>query len=71
MKNVLAKLKEFWQFVKDSWDEVRFKVTWPTRDEVKGTTLIVLVTTLAFAAYLGAVDLLMFNLVDKFFELFA
>ena len=71
MKEALAKLREFGQFVKDSWEEVRFKVTWPTRDEVKGTTLIVLVTTLVFALYLGVVDLVMFNLVNKFFELLA
>lgn len=31
-------------------------VTWPGRDQVRGTTVVVLVTVFAFAVYFGIVD---------------
>ena len=58
-------------FLKESWQEVRYKVTWPNRKEVWGTTLVVLVTTIVFATYLGILDFSMLWLVEKVFARFA
>jgi len=35
------------------------KVTWPTRDEVRGTTIIVLITVFFFGFYLYGLDVVM------------
>ncbi len=64
-------LTRFRTFLKESWIEVRDKVTWPTREEVSGTTLVVVVTTAAFAVYLGVIDTAMAVLVKRVFDRFA
>lgn len=46
------------QFFDSVWKELK-KVSWPTRKEVYGTTLVVVVTVLIVAAYLGVVDLVL------------
>jgi len=40
------------------WKELK-RVSWPTRKEVYGTTLVVVITVLIVAAYLGVVDLVL------------
>lgn len=42
-------------FVNEVKAEIR-KVTWPTKDELIGTTIIVCVLVVAFAFILGAMD---------------
>lgn len=44
------------RYFQETRDELR-KVTWPTREEIVRLTLIVLGTTLAFAIFLGILDL--------------
>lgn len=61
-------IKQFITFLGESWQEVRHKVTWPGKDEVVGTTGVVLVTSLAFAIFLGVVDYIMFTAITAFFE---
>ena len=64
-------LRKFRTFVRESWNEVRNMVTWPSKAEVKGTTTVVLVTTVAFALYLALVDFVMVTLITRVFERFA
>src|SRR5579859_4803906 len=50
-----------WNELKTFFVEVRAelkKVTWPSRDELYSTTLVVIGTTIFFGFYLWAVDLL-------------
>ena len=42
-------------FVKDVQVEIR-KVSWPTRQELRDSTLVVIATVLIVAAYIGVVD---------------
>jgi preprotein translocase subunit SecE len=44
-------------FVRESRDELK-KVTWPERDEVTSFTIVVIVTVLIVAVFLGLVDTL-------------
>ncbi len=44
------------RYFQETRDELR-RVTWPTREEIVRLTLIVLGTTLAFAIFLGILDL--------------
>jgi len=50
-----ARLK---QFVGETWAELK-KTTWPSKREVYGTTLVVIVTVLVCAVYLFVVDMIL------------
>jgi preprotein translocase subunit SecE len=54
-------MKDWWKKSTEFFGEVRSemrKVTFPTRDEVVGTTIVVVVTSFIFAAYLWIADFL-------------
>ena len=51
-KQWVSSTKEFWR---DTSSEMK-KVTWPSRQEVVGTTVVVLVTTIVFAVFLWGCD---------------
>lgn len=70
MEKLKKGLEDLRTFLKESWVEVRHKVTWPTSQEVWGTTLVVILTTLAFAALLFAVDGGLAIAVKKVFDSF-
>jgi preprotein translocase subunit SecE len=53
--NWWTKIQDFFVSV---WKEMK-RVSWPTKKEVYGTTLVVVVTILIFAVYLGIVDLVL------------
>ncbi|HEU5182377.1 MAG TPA: preprotein translocase subunit SecE [Candidatus Polarisedimenticolia bacterium] len=46
------------------------RTTWPTRLEVQGTTLVVIVTVFVFAVFLFAVDYVLSQGVTRIFEAF-
>jgi preprotein translocase subunit SecE len=55
-----AKVKSFFASIPGFFSEVKAemkKVSFPTRDEVIGTTVVVLVTSVIFAVYLWLADL--------------
>jgi len=58
------KVKGLWSqagaFLKDVRVEMT-KVTWPTWDELKGQTIVVIVAVLMIAAFIGIVDLFLSN----------
>ena len=51
--------KQWWlstqEFFRDTTGEMK-KVTWPSRNEVVGTTIVVIAATLVFAVYLWGCD---------------
>ena len=57
----------FTQFLPEVVAEMR-KVTFPSREEVIGTTGVVLVTSTIFAVYLWAVDLVILRGYDWLFQ---
>jgi preprotein translocase SecE subunit len=64
-------LKRFATFLRESWHEVRHQVTYPTWEEVKGTSIVVVIVTAAFAVFFSLVDLAMAEVVTWFFDRFA
>ena len=48
-------MKEIFQFVKESRDELR-KVTWPSRDEVTSFTVVVVITVVFMSLFLWLID---------------
>ncbi|QQR73596.1 MAG: preprotein translocase subunit SecE [Holophagales bacterium] len=63
--NVLAKVKDFFggigQFFVDVKSEMK-KVSYPSRDEVTGTTIVVLIASVIFAVYLWLADVVIVQL---------
>ncbi len=57
----LAELKTFFAEVKS---ELK-KVTWPSRQEVYATTIVVILTTIFFGFYLYSLDLVMSQLFTR------
>ena len=62
-----AQIKEY---VEDLKAEMR-KVTWPTPDQVKATTAVVVAAVFGFAAFFFIVDLAVAQGIDKLFRTFA
>ncbi|MBC8503260.1 MAG: preprotein translocase subunit SecE [Chloroflexi bacterium] len=50
------------RFYRETVGELR-KVTWPTRQEAKNLTIIVLIVTFGMSAFLGALDYIFSKLV--------
>ena len=65
----MQQLRRFRQFLVDVWGELK-KTTWPGRQEVYGTTLVVIVTVLICAFYLWIVDLLLNKGMNAVFKVF-
>jgi preprotein translocase subunit SecE len=65
-KQWIASSKEFFR---DTASEMK-KVTWPTRNEVVGTTTVVIVATIVFALFLWACDVVFYKAIDFLFTRF-
>lgn len=53
-------------FFRESYSELK-KVVWPSRDDVSGSTRVVIVSTVIFAVVLGVVDFLLLLGIDLIF----
>jgi len=51
----MATMQQFREYLKDVRSELG-KVSWPTREELRDSTLVVIVTVLLVAAFIGLVD---------------
>lgn len=60
-----ARVKEY---VGDLQSEMR-RVSWPTREQVQTTTVVVIITVFLFAAYFWAVDLVLGRAITRLFDL--
>jgi preprotein translocase subunit SecE len=57
------------EFFRDTQSEMK-KVTWPTKNEVVGTTTVVIVATIVFALFLWGCDVVFYNAIDFLFTKF-
>jgi preprotein translocase subunit SecE len=60
---MIAKIKDF---VGEVSKEMK-KVSWPSKEQLKESTIVVLVTTLVFTVFVYAVDFLMGNVIKFIF----
>ena len=51
----MATMQQFREYLKDVRSELG-KVSWPTREELRDSTVVVIVTVLLVAAFIGIVD---------------
>ncbi|MBL7848352.1 MAG: preprotein translocase subunit SecE [Cyclobacteriaceae bacterium] len=57
-------------YILESVDEVRNKVTWPKFNELQGSAILVLVASLIFALVIGLIDLGFNNALGWFYREF-
>ncbi len=56
------------RFLHEVWGELK-KVQWPSRDELYGFTIIVIVAIIAVGAYIGLLDVVMTRISEPVFNL--
>jgi preprotein translocase subunit SecE len=67
----MEKVKEFWQLTLQFFREVKVelqKVTFPTRQETMGSTIVVLVLTMIMGIYLGLSDWVLARIVQMLLQ---
>jgi len=57
-------------FLKESWSEMRYKVTWPSYAKLQNSSILVLVASLIFALIIGVIDLAFDNAMEWFYNAF-
>ncbi|MFZ6000574.1 MAG: preprotein translocase subunit SecE [Bacteroidota bacterium] len=57
-------------YILESVDEIRNKVTWPKFAELQGSAILVLVASLIFAVIIGLIDLGFKNVLTWFYREF-
>jgi preprotein translocase subunit SecE len=56
---------------RDYFNELKLemrRVTWPNRKQVEGTTMVVILTVFAFAAFFGVVDMILNDTIVKLYH---
>ena len=69
----MSKPKEWVTTLREGYKDVLAemkKVTWPSRNEVVSTTVVVIVATVVFAVYLWGCDLVFYKAIDFLFSKF-
>ncbi len=61
MKKILANIK-------DSYNELRYKVSWPTRSELTNSAVVVMIASLIIALVILVMDLGFENVMSFFYE---
>jgi len=49
-------MKKIVAYIKDAYNELVYKVSWPTREELSGSTVIVLIASLIIALIVFGMD---------------
>lgn len=57
-------------FIKDSIEEMRFKVTWPKYRDLQNSSVLVLIASMIFALMIGAFDLVFETIMEWFYSAF-
>jgi preprotein translocase subunit SecE len=66
----MAKSNKLVAYVKESYDELMHKVSWPTWSELQGSAIVVSIATLVIAVIVFAMDETFRNVLLQFYKLF-
>lgn len=69
MNDKIRWYKRLWNFLKDVKSELK-KVTWPSKNEVTSTTIVVIAATIFFGFYLFFMDVIFSWVIDRIKSLF-
>lgn len=57
-------------YIKESYDELMHKVSWPTWNELQNSAIVVFVASLLIAMVVFAMDISFENILKQFYKLF-
>lgn len=57
-------------YLKDSYDELKHKVSWPTWNELQGSAIVVSIASLIIAMVVYLMDISVRTLLEQFYKLF-
>lgn len=57
-------------YLKDSYDELKHKVSWPTWNELQGSAIVVSIASLIIAMVVYLMDISLRTLLEQFYKLF-
>lgn len=60
-------MKKFINYIKDSYNELVHKVSWPSRTELTSSAVIVMIASIIMALVVWGVDTVFENLIKKVF----
>jgi preprotein translocase subunit SecE len=66
IKKLMSRIVEIW---KETTDELVNKVTWPSWEELRSSTAIVIIASIIFALVLWAIDTVLGGVVDLLYGL--
>jgi preprotein translocase subunit SecE len=69
IKRAMARFK-VQEYIKESYDELMHKVSWPTWKELQGSAIVVFVASLIIAAVVFLMDISFENILKQFYKLF-
>ncbi len=62
-------MKKIVAYFKAAWEELRYRTTWPSWEELQETTTVVVVATVILTIIIAAMDLVAMNLMDIIYSL--
>ena len=68
--NAVFEMSKVVDFFKDSYQELVHKVTWPKYGSLQNSAILVLVASLIFALLIGAMDYVLRNGIEFYYEAF-
>ena len=67
--SIKSKMRKFINYLKESYQELTKKVTWPTWEKLQNSALLVLVTTLILAVVIFLIDFAFQHLMEFIYAL--
>jgi|TARA_B110000881_G_scaffold167651_1_gene150891 preprotein translocase subunit SecE len=67
----LKKMSKIGLYIKDSFNELVNKVSWPTWSELQNSSIVVAIATVIIALIIYFMDSIFSNLMDIFYKLFS
>lgn len=63
-------MKKIKQYIIESYDELRHKVSWPKYNDLQSSSVLVLVASLIFAIIIGLIDMAFDNILSWYYNAF-
>jgi preprotein translocase subunit SecE len=69
VRNHLLAMKKIINYLKDSYNELVYKVTWPTWKELQNSAIIVMIASLLFALVVFVMDISFQTILEGVYKL--
>jgi preprotein translocase subunit SecE len=63
-------MKKIKQYIIESYDELRHKVSWPKYNDLQSSSVLVLVASIIFAVIIGLIDMAFDNILSWYYNAF-